>query len=440
MISEEKLPELFRYKIFESAIPFAENFNYSNLVSPNGNAELPIHRWFKFKESFAAGLLDTIVKSLELKEKFTLLDPFCGVGTSLIAAQELTKSGFDIDAIGIETNPFTAFAARTKVRWREVDNSTLLTIGNKLLKRANKLSPPIPSLSSLSKGKCITRYMSQRILAVRQAIEMDGNSITHNALLLGLAAAIEPVSRIRKDGRALRIVDRPQKHLAGILRDKWSKIASDVSSMRGNLFSAKTPKVILGDGRRPCSSGVLPDSIDLILTSPPYPNNIDYFEVYKLELWLLGFVNDLDVYREVRSATFQSHPRCKDAPPADFLQEVQNGTLKDILAPILERLSSNTKPWRRRLLLGYFGDMWTALHEQYRCLRQGGHAVLVVGNSLHGTFDCPYVIPTDIVTSLIGQAAGFETQEIIVARPSKRRLSGNHFLRESLVILRKPYA
>jgi DNA modification methylase len=30
---------------------------------------------------------------------------------------------------------------------------------------------------------------------------------------------------------------------------------------------------------------------DLILTSPPYPNNIDYSEVYKLELWLLGFID-----------------------------------------------------------------------------------------------------------------------------------------------------
>jgi len=440
MISEQQLPELVCYKKIEKTIPLSEGVNCAHFVSPNTNVELPVHRWFRFKESFAAGLLRVITGRLtSLGRKFRLLDPFCGVGTSLIAAQELSMSGYEIEAIGIEGNPFIAFAARTKVRWPEIDAAALIPTGELLLKQAKKLSPHIPALSSLSTGRCISRYMSERVLAVRQAIQMAGNSPTHDALLLGLASAIEPVSRIRKDGRALRIVDRSYRSLPTILKDKWSRMANDVSSMRGSFPSVRIPQVMLGDGRNLSANGIVPESIDLVLTSPPYPNNIDYYEVYKLELWLLGFIRDLQAYLDLRRTTFQSHPRCNEEPPAAFLHEVTDGKLKDILQPVLKRLRANSEPWRQRLLLGYFGDMWTSLHEQYRCLRENGYAVLIVGNSLHGGSNCPYLIPTDILTSMIGEAIGFKIDQVIVARPSKRRLSGNHFLRESVIILKKTH-
>ena len=35
------------------------------------------------------------------------------------------------------------------------------------------------------------------------------------------------------------------------------------------------------------------------LLLPPYLNCIDYSEVYKLELWLMGFVSDQKRFREV---------------------------------------------------------------------------------------------------------------------------------------------
>lgn len=440
MISEQQLPELICYTKAEKTIPLTEGVDYAHFVSPDSNVELPVHRWFRFKESFAAGLLRVISGRLtSLGRNFRLLDPFCGVGTSLLAAQELSMSGYEIEAIGIEGNPFIAFAAHTKVRWPEIDATALIPTGERLFNQAKKLSPHIPALSSLSTGRCISRYMSERVLAVRQAIQLAGNSATHDALLLGLAAAIDPVSRVRKDGRALRIVERPHRRLGAVLKDKWSRMARDVSSMRGSLQTVRIPQVVIGDGRQPSGNGVVPESIDLVLTSPPYPNNIDYYEVYKLELWLLGFITDTKAYYDLRCATFQSHPRCKQEPPTEFLGEVKNGKLKGVLQPVLERLGATSQPWRQRVLLGYFGDMWASLHEYYRCLRQNGYAVLVVGNSLHGGSDCPYLIPTDIVTSIIAETIGFTVEEVIVARPSKRRLTGNHFLRESVIILKKTY-
>jgi len=440
MISEQQLPELVCYKEFEKAIPLTERFDYSDFVSPNTNIELPVHRWFRFKESFSAGLLREILENIipSLGKKVRLLDPFCGVGTSLLAAQEMSVLGYDIDAVGIEQNLFIAFTAATKIGWPAIETKRLLQLGDQAIRAAEHLCPCIPPLSSLTTGKCISRYMSRRVLAIRDAIQLDGQSATHNALLLGLASVIEQVSKIRKDGRALRIVQRPRTKLLAVLRDKWADIARDVDSLRSSLPAPKIPTLLLGDGRNPLMAGIEPGSIDLVLTSPPYPNNIDYYEVYKLELWLLGFIRTPKAFLDLRRSTFYSHPRCANQQLSpEFIAEIQKGKLKVIFEQVLKRLETHSERWRQRILLGYFSDMWISLREQYQCLRKNGYAVIVVGNSLHGASDFPYVVPTDIAVSIIGQCLGFKIEQLTIARPSKRRLSGNHFLRESLIIMKK---
>jgi hypothetical protein len=84
--------------------------------------------------------------------------------------------------------------------------------------------------------------------------------------------------------------------------------------------------------------------------------------------------------------------------------------------------------------------MWKTLEECFRCLRNGGYAVFVVGNSLHGGPGSAYLVPTDLVITGMARSIGFETHETVIARSLKRRISGNHFLRDSIVIVRKPHA
>jgi len=294
-------------------------------------------------------------------------------------------------------------------------------------------------LTSLSTGKCITRYVSGRLLSIRDAIRKDGSGPEHDALLLGLAACIEPLSKIRKDGRALRLVpSRKPRLILPTLTEKWEEIKEDCESLRNKEVRPPLPTVIIGDGRMPSQFGIEEDSIDLIVTSPPYPNNIDYSEVYKLELWLLGFVRTYDEFLELRKSTVRSHPTSElTGTHPEFLRETKHGRLKLLFDPIFERTESSGEKWRHKLLLGYFSDMWSSLKEQYRCLKRTGRAVIVVGNSLHGGHHLPYLIPTDLALAMIAQRLGFCVDRVYVARNLMRRLSGNHFLRESVLILRK---
>ncbi len=197
-------------------------------------------------------------------------------------------------------------------------------------------------------------------------------------------------------------------------------------------------EVIGGDGRAPAELGIQPDSVDLIVTSPPYLNNIDYSEVYKLELWLLGFVNDRKTFLQLRKGTFRSHPTSNLFESEDeFIKTISTGRLQRAFGPILSKLDTNTEKWRRKLFIAYFSDISSALRQYRLVLKTGGRAFITVGNSLHGGKYSPYVIATDLLIAELARRHGFVVEEISVARSLKRRLNGNHFLRESIVGIRK---
>ena len=129
-------------------MPVVTTPGYERLVVSGANERLPVHRWFRFKEGFSADLLRTLLETLELSESKNLriLDPFCGVGTTLLSAQELSKS-IAITAIGIERNPFIHFVAHTKVRWPEMNPETIMEMGKRILKASCSSVVEIPDVA-----------------------------------------------------------------------------------------------------------------------------------------------------------------------------------------------------------------------------------------------------------------------------------------------------
>lgn len=439
MISDKDLPELEDYRLLEKDLPLEMKPAFGRLVVYDAKENSPVHRWFRYKEAYSADLLNELLRyaGVTKKRDLVLLDPYCGVGTSLLSAQ--VNPGLISSATGVERNPLVAFIARTKLSWPLIDTRELDRASAAVLSTPRELSITLPELSSIRTGRCITRHISRRLISFRDSILRLPESAERDALLLGLAAAVEPLSRVRKDGRALRIVDRPRQHTIPTLRRKWMQIQDDVAEMQASHPRVAAARVKEGDGRSLNSVPIDTASVDIILTSPPYPNNIDYSEVYKLELWLLGFVKTREEFLQLRKTTLRSHPTSdlQAKPEPDFLSAIARHPLARFFAPVVKRTEAHREKWRNKLALGYFSDLWVSLREQYRCLRPGGRAFWVLGNSLHGRSGEAYLIPTDLLVAQLAKEAGLELEKIIVARSTRRRLSGNHFLRESIICLRK---
>src|SRR6202023_475001 len=307
MIRDEQIPELKQYKELERNLPLAFRDDLAPMVVFGQNVETPIHNWFKFKEGFSASLLPALLsesRTLDNKTELNILDPFSGVGTTLLAAQSIFARR--VRAFGIERNPFIHFVAKTKLQWRMMEEECFMRDASSALMNAGKVASTLPSLSSITTGRCISRYTAQRLVSLNE--EVQGHEQNSQFLRLGLAAAVERLSRIRRDGRALRLVDRPRRAINTTLHAIWHQMAEDVKRGRQSEASQFLSSITLGDGRRPLEYGIEPDSIDVIVTSPPYPNNIDYSEIYKLELWLLGFVKSRTEFLNLRHSTLRSHP------------------------------------------------------------------------------------------------------------------------------------
>jgi hypothetical protein len=187
------------------------------------------------------------------------------------------------------------------------------------------------------------------------------------------------------------------------------------------------------DGRRP--ERWLPAEVagDVCLFSPPYPNNIDYTEVYKMEAWLLGLIPDQETFRRERLATVRSHAsvlnpdRDEDVPPE----------LRVLLRPLISSLPNDRYlASRRQTFLGYFHDMSDTLINLRGRLSKGADVVIVVGNSLHGSTARPLPVAADVLIAEIARYAGFSVRQIALARRPFRRTAASSWIRESVLFLR----
>ncbi|MGH7990742.1 MAG: site-specific DNA-methyltransferase, partial [Limisphaerales bacterium] len=79
-----------------------------SLVSFQANKGRAVYRWFKYKESFSAGLVEFLLNQHRVAGG-VLLDPFAGIGTALFAA-----GAFEMKAEGIELLPIGQRIIETK--------------------------------------------------------------------------------------------------------------------------------------------------------------------------------------------------------------------------------------------------------------------------------------------------------------------------------------
>ena len=79
-----------------AGIRLSQRWELASLVNWAGAAREPLHRWFRYREAFAPGLID----ALQLQPPF--LDPFSGCGSIIVGAAQrgLPATGIDVNPLG----------------------------------------------------------------------------------------------------------------------------------------------------------------------------------------------------------------------------------------------------------------------------------------------------------------------------------------------------
>lgn len=83
---------------------------FSKLVNMSTANKEPFHRWVRYREGYAGGLVSEILRRFPVSSKDCfVMDPMCGSGSSLVACREL-----GIDAIGMDVNGYAVLVTKVK--------------------------------------------------------------------------------------------------------------------------------------------------------------------------------------------------------------------------------------------------------------------------------------------------------------------------------------
>jgi DNA modification methylase len=136
----------------------------------------------------------------------------------------------------------------------------------------------------------------------------------------------------------------------------------------------------------------LPDnSVDLIVTSPPYANAIDYMRAHKFSL--VWFGHPISELTELR-AKYIGSERAAGINESD-LPEYCSQTIADLV--------EIDKP-KARVVAKYFNEMKLVIGEMHRVLKSNKYCIVVVGNStVRG-----YLVQTNKHLEELGRSVGFD--------------------------------
>ncbi|MCX4866512.1 MULTISPECIES: hypothetical protein [unclassified Streptomyces] len=432
------------YSALESSWKVADcSADYGRLVVPHGNSEEPLYRWFHLKEAFSSRLLDRLLYDVGISPQadLSIADPFAGSGTTLLSGISACEiNGYRANVFGVERNPFIWELSQAKLRARISGQSISEAFAaefEKIKKFHDDLKLDnftVPGLSTLSNEDYFPSDHMQDLLRIRYAIDAGASQETRSIFRVCLASCVESSSRLRRDGRALRY--EPSRDP----KSPWESFLKRVEIIRKDLEltypASSSGEVMLGDARQ-FSTLAVGREFDLILFSPPYPNNIDYTEIYKTEAWVLGCYGSEAEMKAQRQRTVRSHPSVRFSRGFSYLNSGFASAVQALIDPIISSVPIGDRyhEGRKEVIIGYADDMLRVLIECRGVVRENGRLVFVVGNSLHGSGDGKYVIAADVIMGRLAELCGWRVSEVKVARMLKRRTGESPFLRESLVVL-----
>ncbi|WP_198129179.1 DNA methyltransferase [Azospirillum argentinense] len=296
-------------------------------------------------------------------------DPMMGSGTTIKAAVLSNRHG-----LGFDLDPLSPFLANAYCA--PVPHDILRDVGAAILDRAVFLEKHtsaddfLADVHDAEDRKFLEYWFPassyHRLFCLVNAID----EIANPDQMSMFAALFSSIIISRESGASFALDlsrSRPHKSLEKVVRDPFDlwklKLREFVRFSENHQISQGNLIVGMADGR---SLPLGDNSIDAVITSPPYLNAIDYIRTSKFSLVFFG--QRLSRLREIRKSSVGTETGLRTSLPEEILE----GMVTDGVAD----------PARRPLVRRYLADMLSAISESFRVLKPGGRAIYVVGPSI----------------------------------------------------------
>lgn len=311
-----------------------------------------------------------------------ILDPMAGSGTTLVCAR--TKGHY---AIGYDTDPLALLVAKA---WcSDVNPEKLYDCSREVLNHAKKIADQIifedayPAGADENTRQFIDFWFDdenrRQLTALSTCIAQIESEIEKTLLWCAFSRLIITKSKGVSLGMDVSH-SRPHKVYETAPIRPFDFFLKTVDHIKNAApfqtyagLNVNRPIVVIhsGDARK---LQIASQSIDMIITSPPYLNAIDYLRGHKLSLVWMGY--SIEYIRNLRSTNIGSEISYNQPPEKNVSEAL--GVMGKI-----EGLDRR----RCKILTRYLQDMNNVMKECARVLKRKGAAVFVVGNSsIQGVF------------------------------------------------------
>ncbi len=440
-----------QFKFTENKSPDqpVERDTNSNKVHPGDGA---FHNWYRFVLSFPPHLVRHYIQKFNINKNDVILDPFCGTGTTLVESKLI-----GIPSIGVEAIPFAHFASSVKVDWevnteefqdvtRRVADETLEKLRDEGFDDSLPFQGDIKSLNfndmdtnaqKLLINNSISPVPLHKTITLLNTLKKYEERHYYNHALLALAnALVFKISNLKfgpEVGVAKPKFDYP---VINTWLNEIRKITKDIDLVKGKKFPSIQTKI--GDSRE-ISKIIAPESIDAVITSPPYPNEKDYTRTTRLESVILGFINNMAELRSFKRSLIRSNTRGVYKNDNDDLWISNHENILKLADAIEKKRielgkTSGFEKLYSKVTLQYFGGMARHLADLRGVLRKGALLAYVVGDQASYF---KVMIQTGKLLAEIAQSQGYELIDIELFRKRFATATSSE-LREEVILLRWP--
>ncbi|MCJ7837545.1 site-specific DNA-methyltransferase [Cuneatibacter sp. NSJ-177] len=462
---------------FEPLLEVTDKFNRQSVSYQLSKKDI-LHSWLKYKEGFSADLVNTLLDEMNVPKNGTILDPFFGSGTTGLVCQMR-----GLNSIGYDIMPISSVSIKAKSSVMDYDIGEL----ENLLREVRNLVVP-NNYSKKTEYIKITEdaYPPENEIFIQYISdwrdESDYSEQSKNLLTLCVVNSLERCSYTTKTGQYLgwdyrspKVIKAnkereasgkkllPKKVVREVIADaheliteELEHVITEIKLIQKNNMEANTAHINYVQNTVLKELPLLEDnSINGVITSPPYCNRYDYTRTYALELVYLGLGEQgiKDMRQTLISCTVESKSKVeqleeyyKSIGEEDRFINIKNiidnnNVLNEVKNALNKRKDNGdlNNNGVIRMVEGYFTELAFVYAEIYRACVPGSFVAFVNDNVRYGG----EVIPVDFLSSLFAEQFGFKVKKVYCLHQKKGNSSqqmakfGKVSLRKSITIWEK---